>query len=251
MCLILLAYKISPEYPLILLANRDEFYNRTTRPATFWPEQPNVLAGKDLLAGGTWLGVTKNNRLAAITNFREPNSEKKALTSRGQLTMNFLSSQVTAENYLEQLSNQSNDYAGFNLLIDDGDQLLYYSNRHKKIETLQPGLYGLSNHLINSPWPKVTEGLNDLKNALQYPEPENLWPILENSLQAADQTLPDTGVGIEIERFLSARFIHSPDYGTRASTIIIKHRNGATRFMERNFDENGEIMPVTDIIIEK
>lgn len=252
MCLILLAYKASPQFPLILLANRDEFYNRPSRAAGIWPENPDILAGKDLRGGGTWLGISQSGRLAAITNFREPPvtpapKNNTAAPSRGELTLNFLSASIPGEEYLQELTEQASSYAGFNLLIDDGQQLFYYSNRNQKIEPLSAGIYGLSNHLINTPWPKVAQGCEDLRQALNNPCAENLWPVLQNQDQPADHQLPDTGVGLEIERMLAPRFIHSADYGTRASTVILRDYHGDTRFLERNFDHGGEINTVNEI----
>lgn len=246
MCLILFAYKTCPQFPLILLANRDEFYQRPIRAACVWPENPSILAGKDLRAGGTWLGISKNGRLAAITNFRETANNTPS-QSRGQLTLDFLSTNTGGEQYLQQIAKQADNYAGFNLLLDDGEQLFCYSNRSHNIKPLSAGIYGLSNHLINTPWPKVANGIEDLRRALNKPSAENLWSVLQNRGQPADNQLPNTGVSLEVERMLAPRFIHSTDYGTRASTIIFKDQQGGIRFLERNFDQQGEIEAARDI----
>jgi uncharacterized protein with NRDE domain len=247
MCLILFAYQVHPRYPLIVLANRDEFYERPTRAASFWPENPQLLAGKDLRAGGTWLALSQSGRLAAITNYREPDNNRRTTKSRGFLTEEFVSGKLSARQYLSLVDQQADQYAGFNLLLGSAGQLHYYSNREHIIRQLSPGIYGLSNHLLDTPWQKVLSGKKALQEALSDPSPEKLWPILLDRQLAADEQLPDTGIGKESEKLLSSRFIHSAHYGTRACSIVLKDNNGNVQFLERNFDYNGELDATSNV----
>jgi uncharacterized protein with NRDE domain len=223
MCLILFAYRWHPHYPLVLAANRDEFYDRPTAPLAFWPENLALLAGRDLAAGGTWLGVNRQGRLAAITNYRDPANFRPQAPSRGPLVSDFLQSQEPAQTYLQRLQLQADDYNGFNLLLGDDEGLHYYSNQGGEPRVLSPGLYGLSNHLLNTPWPKVERGKRDLAAALSRTAelvPETLWPVLGDRTPAPDEALPATGVSLEWERALSPLFIATPGYGTRSSTLL-------------------------------
>ena len=165
MCLILFAYKVHPSYPLVLAANRDEFYDRPTQSADFWPDHPQLLAGIDLQEKGTWLGVTKEGKFAAITNYRDPASWKTAAPSRGKLVRDYLVGDLNPENYLKEISAHARDYNGFNLLLGDRENLWVFSNQGDA-KKLQPGIYGLSNHLLDTPWPKVQRGKQLLKKAL-------------------------------------------------------------------------------------
>ncbi|MEZ4774802.1 MAG: NRDE family protein [Bacteroidia bacterium] len=236
MCLILFGYRVHPGYPLIIAANRDEFYARPTLRAGWWEENPAILAGKDLQAGGTWLGVSKSGRFAAVTNFREPNNIKPQAPSRGALVTRFLEGQTGTIPYLDHLSTQAEAYNGFNLLTFDSNTLGWYSNRHENPEWLDPGVYGLSNHLLNTAWPKVQQGKERLA-ALISPEtemnPESLFEMLNNDTIAPDDRLPSTGVSLELERMLSAMCIKSPTYGTRVSTVVLIDHSGKVYFEER------------------
>lgn len=242
MCLILLAYNVHPSYRLILAANRDEFYDRPSLPADFWKNQQNVLAGQDLKAGGTWLGITKEGKFAAITNYRDPSSFKNNALSRGRLVSRYLIGKQNAGNYLEKVSSQADKYNSFNLLIGDDNDLFVFSSRGET-KKLKAGIYGLSNHLLNSPWPKVSRGKRLLKTALDkkgsYLE-EALFAMLADRCVAPDSRLPSTGVGLEWERILSPMFITSPIYGTRSSTILLIGKNRRVRFMEKVFDGQKE-----------
>lgn len=236
MCLVLIAYKHHPLYDLVLLANRDEFYDRPTSPAEFWEDQPNVLAGRDLRAGGTWMGITRQGRYAAVTNYREAPREGSAAPSRGALVAGYLLGNASPEAYMERLRSQGARYNGFNLLVGDREHLYYYSNREDIVRPLAPGLYGLSNHLLDTPWFKVEQGKAELEAALYGGgplSPDDLFPILANEAPAPDEMLPETGVGLEWERVLSARFIASPSYGTRSSTVLLIERSGHVRFVEQ------------------
>lgn len=243
MCLLVLAYKTHPRYHLILIANRDEYYDRPTAPAEFWPDYPHVLGGRDLKAGGTWLGITRQGRMAAITNFRDPKSYKPGLPSRGRLVADFLVGQETAERYANHVLRHGHKYNGFNLILGDQDKVLWYSNRTGKIKLLPPGLYGLSNHLLDTPWPKVVkakEGLAKLMNDKRFPRVDALFSLLEDNALAPDEELPETGVGHEWEKVLSAIFVRSPNYGTRSSTILLMEKGGKTTFIEKTHNGFGQ-----------
>lgn len=244
MCLILFATDLHPDYPIILAANRDEFQERPTRQAGPWEELPGLIAGKDLLSGGTWLGVTIDGRLSAVTNFREPGIFREGASSRGLLVTDYLSSEATPKAYLERVSEKSSDYNGFNLISFHNGEMAYFSNRGQGTPSrIEPGIHGLSNHVLDTPWPKVVAGKDVLRAliASDQIEPDVLLDMLMNGDQARDDRLPDTGVGIEKERELSAAFIRMKGYGTRCSTVVLIDRKGIISFTERSFDETGSI----------
>jgi uncharacterized protein with NRDE domain len=239
MCLLLLAYHFHPQYRLVLAANRDEFYQRPALALDFWPDAPDILAGRDLRAGGTWLGVSRTGHLAALTNYREPDKTRSHAPSRGHLVDKFLSGDLSAAAYLQTVQAQADRYNGFNLIAMDRRDLVYYSNRSRPIRKLPAGVYGLSNHLLDTPWPKIESGKQRLKAYLQQtrnPDPEPLLALLSDRSQPADDRLPDTGVGIEWERTLAPLFIQSPFYGTRCSSVILLGHDGCLSFVERVFD---------------
>ena len=243
MCLILFSYQQHPEYPLVLAANRDEFYNRPTRRAQFWDEHPDLLAGQDLDQGGTWLGVTRQGRIAAITNIRNPAAVKLSGSSRGELTREFLTGEEPPADYLKKITGVKKQYNGFNLIAGTIDNLYYLSSRSTAPNQLDPGLYGLSNAELDTPWPKVETGKAALAEILSSPSPsvEAIMRLLTDSRQAPDHDLPDTGVGISMERTLSSRFITAKDYGTRACTLILVNNQGDTLFYERNYSGPGQV----------
>lgn len=221
MCLILFALDAHPRYRLMLAANRDEFYARPTRSLHWWDDAPDVLAGKDLEAGGSWLGIRRDGRFAAITNYREPKAGQWR-TSRGALVRDYLLGDLGARHYADRVAAAAHHYAGFNLLLGDHDQLLYVSNRGNGPTTVTPGVHGISNALLDSPWPKVTLGRSELAAALAGDGDHTaLFALLADDQAPPDATLPDTGVGLELERLLGPRFIRSPNYGTRASTLLL------------------------------
>ena len=241
MCLILFAFNSHPDYKLILVGNRDEFYARPTAPASFWDEAPHLLAGKDLLAGGTWFGITKSGRLAGISNYRDPKSDKKNSPSRGQLVSRFLMGSDCPCSYLDGIMKNAGNYNGFNLIIGNKNEIYWYSNMGKAMKRLSPGIYGLSNHLLDTPWPKVVKGkaaLTGLISEATIPEADKFFNMLGDRTSADDSALPDTGVGLERERMLSPLFISSHDYGTRSSTLLFIDRNDLVTFMERTFNKN-------------
>ena len=241
MCLILCAYETHPVYRLILAANRDEFYDRPTQGLAFWDDIPQILAGRDLKARGTWLGMTRTGRLAAITNYREPHNVKTQAPSRGRLVTDFLVANDTPGHYCEQVAEDSHNFNGYNLIIGDANRLCYCSNRSPEIVVMAPGYYGLSNHLLNTPWPKVENGRHRLRDLLNQNEDlgvESLFNLLKDQRRPPDKDLPHTGVGLEWERILAPLFIKSPVYGTRSSSVILIDRSNQVTFVERTYDPN-------------
>ncbi|MFZ5510879.1 MAG: NRDE family protein [Pseudomonadota bacterium] len=243
MCLILLAWRVHPDYPLVVAANRDEFFTRPTAPAGFWSDASEVFAGRDLEAGGTWLGATRGGRFAALTNYRDPARNRNGAPSRGELVSAFLRGNATPADYIARLQPRSGAYNGFNLLAGDGHDMHYFSNVAEEsghIGPLAPNVYGLSNHLLDTPWPKVARGKSALTAALDaLPDAEPLFELLRDDCQAADEELPRTGVSLEWERLLSAAFIRSPAYGTRSSTVVLRDTAGNTTFIEQTWDRDG------------
>ncbi|RNF39469.1 NRDE family protein [Planococcus salinus] len=240
MCLINFQYKSHPKYKLVIAANRDEFYGRPTAAAQFWEEEPNILAGRDLLQNGTWLGVTKNGRFAALTNFRDPSEMDPRKISRGMIVRNFLAGHQSPEEFLKTLNKE--DYTGFNVLVGDTNHLFYYNNLQGDITEVPPGTHGLSNHYLNTPWPKVVKGRKNLEAYLSTTgevQLDSLFHILSDAEQAPDSHLPETGVGLDFERKLSSIFIKTPDYGTRSATVVLVDHDNHVTFAERTY-EKGE-----------
>ncbi len=240
MCLLLLALQPDSQHPLIVAANRDEFHDRPTAPAHWWPE--GILAGRDRQAGGTWLGVSRDGRFAALTNFRNPIDNDPARASRGELVVQALTSRQSPAAQLAYLTRQGQRYNGFNLLFGSAGGLYAYNNQDHSTLTLSPGLYGLSNHLLETPWPKVCRGkhlLRDYLAATRIPCPEPLFELLADRQAPGDAELPHTGVGLESERLLAPMFIVSPHYGTRSSSVLIVDQGGRLRFAERSYDARG------------
>ncbi|MGD2098863.1 MAG: NRDE family protein [Desulfobacterales bacterium] len=242
MCLILLSNNLHPDYRFILAANRDEFYDRPTGALAYWSDHPEVLAGRDLKADGTWLGVSRTGRIAAITNYRDPAALMPNAPSRGILVRDYLLGNASPQDYLETVSQIGQRYNGFNLIAGDAGGFFYYSNRSAGIRQLRPGIYGISNHLIDSAWPKVRRGkalLQDQFDGRQKINTEKILDILADRAQPADAELPETGVGLEWERILSPMFIISPDYGTRSSSVVLFDRSGRVTVVERSFSNSG------------
>lgn len=250
MCLILFAFNKHSKYKLIVAANRDEFYKRPTAPAHWWEDSPHILAGKDLQAGGTWMGITKTGKFAAITNYRGKKVpfKRKNAPSRGKLVSEYLDSTVTPEDYAHTLRETGHNYNGFNLLFGDSAQLLYYSNvfENTMALTLEPGIYGLSNDILDTPWPKVVKGKASLKSILESGHTkdsrlaEELFSVLNDRSFSGYKDLPDTGIGRIKERMLSPLFIRTPLYGTRSSTVVLTGYNGNVFFEERNVKPSNE-----------
>lgn len=235
MCLILMAYHSHPCYPLLVAANRDEFLDRPTAPLAFWDDAPHVLAGRDLRQGGTWMGVTRSGRFAAITNYRDAMRTLPSAPSRGQLVSDYLCGDEPARVFLNRLRLNAGDYNGFNLVLGDADGLFYYSNRADALQVLTPGVYGLSNHLLDTPWPKLARGRDALRRLLERrmePTADELLALLTDRTPAPDGELPCTGVPLAWERWLSPIFIDAPDYGTRSSTVLLADSGGRAHMVE-------------------
>lgn len=240
MCLLVFALNAHEEYPFVFAGNRDERHDRPTRDAHWWEDAPQVLGGRDLAAGGAWLGVTRSGRFAVVTNYRDPAVYQPNARSRGELVHRFLREDIAPEHYLEHLRREAAEYNGFNLLFGRLDALWYFSNRGGFAGAVEPGVHGLSNHLLDTPWPKVERSRKRLNRALQgEPEPAGLLELLDDTQAAASEDLPDTGIGRDWERQLSPPRIVAPGYGTRASTVIRLHRSGRVDFIERPFDAEG------------
>ncbi|MFA6223519.1 MAG: NRDE family protein [Desulfomonilaceae bacterium] len=241
MCLVLLSFKNHPRYRLVLAGNRDEFYDRPTAPADFWEDDPNVVAGRDLKEGGTWMGVTRTGRIAVLTNFRDPSHKKSHAPSRGHVVSDFLKSRETPLKYIQTLVPKAHSYNDFNLLLGDNNQIYFMSNRNGKWRSLAAGIYGLSNHLLDTPWPKVKCGRDAFMRILSQGHQfaaDAIFKILADRTQPDDRLLPDTGIGIEWERILAPIFVASSDYGTRSSVILLIDFEDNVIFMERSYDNS-------------
>ena len=240
MCLITFAYKSHPKYDLILAGNRDEFYERPTRKAQFWQEEgkPNILAGKDLEAGGTWLGVQKDGRWGALTNYRDPSIKKEDPPSRGEIVLEYLKAKYSAMDYLAELSKKAENYNGFNLLLWDDKDFYHYSNQNKKVTRIEPGIHGLSNALLDTPWPKLITANQELRNIISEEnfDKEDIFKLLADDRKAPDNELPVTGIPQELEKAVSSIFIKTENYGSRCSTVLLIDKKGNINFTERRFE---------------
>lgn len=240
MCLILFAYHIHPDIPLIVAANRDEFYQRPTKAAHYWDDKQEILAGRDLEKMGTWMGITKEGRFAALTNYRNPNEETAGKRSRGELVAQYLTNNGNTKEYLKNLEKSKAEYPGYNILLGDVNELYYYSNVNSQMEVLAPGIYGLSNHFLNTDWPKVKIGRTGMLKAISKSTGQmkaELFQLLQNEDPAPDERLPHTGVSLEWERMLSPLFIKSTEYGTRSSTVLFLSEK-KSEFFERVFQNH-------------
>lgn len=244
MCIAYLSLGADPKWPVFIAANRDEFHARPALPAGPWPEAPHVIAGRDLTAGGTWLGLSRGHRWALLTNFRDPRSHRDDALSRGELVSGFLRGDMPAETYIADVHARSGQYNGFNLIVGEGAQAWYVGNHAASTGpvTLAQGRYALSNHALDTPWPKVER----LRTRLDALLPENgtmqlepVYDVLRDGVQPEDDHLPETGLPLEMERLLSSVFIVSPEYGTRCSTIIALNAQGSGIFSEITYDSAG------------
>ena len=242
MCLIVFAWKFIPGAPLIAAANRDEFYDRPAVAAGVWPEHPQVYAGRDLKGGGSWMGITADGpagpKFAALTNVRGPHERRLDAPSRGALVADYLAGDLRAPDYIARLAATANAYNGFNLVLGDRDNLYWFSNRGggdaRNGEPLAPGIYGLSNGLLDAPWPKVLRSKAQFASLLCQGAPEDAYfEMLADTTRAADVRLPDTGIAIELERVLSAICIETPGYGTRSSTVVRLFADAPAELHER------------------
>jgi uncharacterized protein with NRDE domain len=244
MCILFIAVNQHPLYPLIIAANRDEFHARPTQAAHFWESDNNILAGKDLTAGGTWMGINTKGFIAALTNIRAPGKERENAITRGELVTNFINKNNKQNDYLQTLRSTHDHYNGYNLLFGNIDQLQVYNSFEDTAYELEDGVYGLSNASLNSPWPKLDMGRSALANYCSHADilsHEHLFELLGNNLPAKDEELPDTGIPLELEKKLSSIFIISPEYGTRSSTVLLVDKNKKVYWEERTFSNTGDL----------
>ena len=244
MCILFVAVNQHKDYPLIIAANRDEFFQRPTAESHFWPDSPNVLAGKDLEAGGTWMGINTQGHLASLTNIRAPQTINPNAISRGQLVSDYLHQYPSVEQYHQQLAADKQQYNGYNLLFGRWDNLSVYNNHTNKLQQLSAGFYGLSNAELNSPWPKINKGVKQLEQVCasnQQIDHEVLFNILLDKSQANDEQLPKTGVPIAWERQLSSIFIRAEHYGTRSSTLLTVNHDEQVTWLERTYNNQGKV----------
>lgn len=243
MCLMLFAWQAHPSYPLVFAGNRDEAYDRPSAPAAFWEDEPSIFGGRDLEKGGSWLGLSRSGRIATVTNYRDGFSRGgHAPRSRGELVASFLRSAETPERYLRQVIPAAKQFRDFCLIVGNLERLVFYSNRGEGAEDIAPGVHGLSNHLLDTPWPKVRHGRERVQGLLHCAQDDliaGLFDVLADRTPAPDAELPDTGVGLKRERELSSCFIADQRYGTRASTVMLISRSDEVLFIERNFGPRG------------
>ncbi|HEX7558905.1 MAG TPA: NRDE family protein [Usitatibacter sp.] len=243
MCLIVLAWRASAAFPLVVAANRDEWRERPADPARWWSDHPDLLAGRDLQAGGTWMGVTREGRFAAVTNFRDPSDKRSNARSRGGLVTEFLLGSDSPARFLSNLSARSHEYNGFNLILGDGASLFYFGSREGTPRAIEPGVHGLSNHTLDEPWPKVVRGNARMGRALEGGDPAPaLFEMLSDRTGARDEDLPQTGVSVEWERRLAPALIVGADYGTRVSTVLTISSSGNVSFEERGRAADGSVI---------
>jgi len=240
MCLIVFAWRHHPDYRLIVAANRDEFHARPAAALHWWQDRPQLLAGRDLQGGGTWMGVSRTGRFAALTNYRDPSRLPPAAPSRGLLVRDALLAGDDTATTLERIATVSGQYAPFNLLVSDGETLGIHESSIAATRLLEPGLYGLSNHLLDTPWPKLLRARSHFAEAMkQLPAQSAFLTLLRDETAAPDETLPRTGVSLEWEKMLSPVFIRSADYGTRCSTLLTIAHNGEAAMREWRWHADG------------
>lgn len=241
MCLIALAWRAHPAYRLIVAANRDEYFARPAAPAGFWEDHTHVLAGRDLEAGGTWLGITLEGRFAALTNYRNPADRRSGVPSRGALVSDFLGGDAGPAEYVKRIEKTAASYNGFSLLVGNEDSLWFFSNRGSPPLRVAPGVHGLSNHLLDTPWPKVEKAKTQLASQLDKPfAADAAFELLSDTRRAPSADLPSTGVSLELEERLSAiRILAASGYGTRCSTALCFGKDGRVEFHERSYREDG------------
>jgi uncharacterized protein with NRDE domain len=237
MCLIFLSLNSHPVYKLIVAANRDEFYQRKTAPAEYWDDYSTILGGRDLEANGTWLGMTRTGKISLLTNYRDPKNINPKAPSRGQLVSDYLASQMDPAEYLNKVAALAKQYNGFNLVAGNIDSLYYMSNYATGVHPIDDGIHGLSNALLDTPWPKVTRGKQRFEALLEGPfTTQQLFEFLYDDHRAADVDLPNTGIGLERERALSSMFIKTDNYGSRCSTVVLVDHQNRVTFSERVYD---------------
>lgn len=252
MCLIAFAWRAHPRYDLVVAANRDEFHARPADVAHAWPDAPGVFAGRDRSAGGTWCGVDRAGRFAAVTNVREPDPPQPGQRSRGALVADYLAGDWRAQAYCEAVWPDRDEFGSFNLLVADRDALLCFGNRDARgIRPVSPGVHALSNGLLGDVWPKTrrASGALGARLAEDRIEPRELLALLADETPAAKEELPDTGMDETLEKQLSPIFIRGSQYGTRAATVILRGA-GELRFVERGFGPDGVLTHTVDETFE-
>jgi uncharacterized protein with NRDE domain len=255
MCLLVIAWQLHPRYRLVVAANRDEYHGRPAAPLAKWPDPGGILAGRDLRANGTWLGLDARRHFGVITNFRDLQPPRPQAPSRGGLIPDYLRATVGAEAFLRGLEPAASRYSGFNLLLTDADSLWYASNRAEEFaRPLPPGVYGLSNEFLDTPWPKLRRVRRRFETWLANPanDAAGLFDLLsDRATVAADEELPRTGLPVHWERVLSAPFVLHPDYGTRASTVLLLEGSGAGQLAERRFDPEGNLLGESEFFLDR
>lgn len=256
MCIIFFAYKIHPQYKFVFAANRDEFYERPTKSAEFWSDYPDILAGRDLEKNGAWMGINKRGYFSAITNYRDFSLLIDEPMSRGNLVKDYLIENQSPKTYMDRVKAEKHRYNPFNLLVGHTSALYYYSNVDNEVKELKPGIYGLSNSLLDTPWPKLIRGkemFKEIINSHREIDYKDLQNILLDKWCPEDDKLPNTGIELEWEKVLSSIFIESQNYGTRASTVLLIGNKNHVTFIEKslknsNTKEWNEIKYEFDII---
>jgi uncharacterized protein with NRDE domain len=251
MCLLVLAWQSHPRYRLVVAANRDEFHERPASALGWWADEPRIVAGRDLRGSGSWMGASRTGRFAVVTNFRDLERAPTDAPSRGHLVADFLRADgTTIQDYLDALRVHAPRYAGFNLLLGDGAALSYFSNRGDAApRPLPAGVYGLSNHTLDSPWPKLVRSRERMEELLagDRVEPHTLFALLADRTPADLDETPDTGLPPDWERALSSPFVAHEHYGTRCSTVLLTGHDGRTTLCERRFDAQGALTGATRI----
>lgn len=249
MCLVLVSFHQSAQYPVVIASNRDEFLERPTRAAHFWDDQKDLVAGRDLKEGGTWLAATRKGRFAALSNYRDPTRSLKDKRSRGLIIPDCLTSLLPTETQLVRLLLDADHYNDFNLILGSPKELYYYSNFNRSVLSLAPGAYGVSNHHLDSPWPKLKEARYRFEKIVaqsgkDWPRQdwvEQVFSVMRDTQQAKDEQLPSTGVSLEWERRLSSIFIEGKEYGTRTTTVMFLTKDGKAMVEERTYDGNPNV----------
>ena len=242
MCLIVFAYRHHPQYQVILAGNRDEFYGREAQQAHFWDTEPVMLAGKDLRAGGTWLGISQRGEFGAITNYRDLKNPREGERSRGEIIPDYLTGNESPDQKMTRLKNQIHHYAGFNFLAGNADQIFYLNNISGDVQSVSRGIHGISNAFLDTPWPKVKAAKSAFEDAIipAVIDHEAVFKLLQNSDPFPQEKLPDTGLSQEMEKAVSPIFIKTEDYGTRCSTLLTINYDGQIQFTEKTYHFNGD-----------